>query len=150
VSFEDVAARLQQFIRLHRPGGPRSPGWLAHDLTFSQVRVLFLLRDEGPVAMSRLAAALGVTAATASGVIERLERHGLVARRHRADDRRVVECALADEGERLLREMAGAHVDALRRTLAVLSPAELAEFHRLLGLIVERHGAASSPSGTGA
>lgn len=145
ISIDDVAARVQQLGRLQHHVGARSPGWLAHELTFSQVRVLFLLRDQGPVTMSQLASVLGVTAATASGVVDRIERHELVARRHRADDRRVVECALTEEGERLLREMAGAHVDALRQTLGVLSPAELAEFNRLLGLIVERHGG-DSPS----
>jgi len=34
----------------------------------------------------------GSGAATASGIVERVERHGLVARQHRLDDRRVVEC----------------------------------------------------------
>jgi DNA-binding MarR family transcriptional regulator len=138
VSVDDVAARLGQLARLHRPDHGASPTWLAHELTFSQLRLLFLLREHGSLTMSGLAEALGVTAATASGAVERIERHGLVERRHRPDDRRVVECVLAEAGERLVRELAGARLDAMRAMLGVLTPDELAEFDRLVGLVIER------------
>lgn len=116
---------------------------MAQELTFSQLRLLFHLREQGPVSISKLAENLGVTVPTASGVVDRIERHGLVTRRHRADDRRVVDCALTEGGEQLVREMAGARLDAIRRALAVLSPRELAEFDRLLRLIGERLAARS-------
>jgi DNA-binding MarR family transcriptional regulator len=138
VSVDDVAGRLAQLARLQQSHRKASPPWLAHELTFSQVRVLFLLREQGPMPMSRLAEILGVTSATASGIVERIERRGLVERLHRAEDRRVVECALTEQGERITREMAGARLDAFRQMLAVLTPAELAQFDRLLTLVAER------------
>jgi len=137
-SVDDVASRLSQLARLQRPGHGAAPGWLAQELTFSQLRVLFLLREEGQLTMSRLAETLGVTSATASGIVDRIERRGLVERVHRADDRRVVECVLTDEGLRLVREMAGARLDAFRQMLAVLTPEELADFDRLIGVVIER------------
>ena len=137
VSVEDVAKHLEQLSRFHRRAG-RPPRWLAHELTFSQLRLLFLLREEGPVSMSRLARTLGVTVATASELIDRIEKRGLAARRHRSDDRRVVECTLGQRGQRLLRDMAGARLEAVRQTLDVLTPDELAQFDRLLGVIGER------------
>jgi DNA-binding MarR family transcriptional regulator len=137
VSVEDVAKHLEQLSRFYRRPS-RAPRWLAHELTFSQLRLLFLLREEGPVSMSRLAETLGVTVATASGLIDRIEKRGLATRRHRSDDRRVVECALGERGQRLLREMAGARLEAVRQTLDVLTPEELTQFDRLLGLIGER------------
>ena len=138
VSVDDVAARLGQLARLQRPAHGAAPQWLAQELTFSQLRVLFLLRDEGAFTMSHLAETLGVTSATASGIVDRIERRGLVERLHRSDDRRVVECALTDEGLRLVREMAGARLDSFRQMLRVLTPDELAEFDRLIGLVIER------------
>jgi DNA-binding MarR family transcriptional regulator len=148
VSVDDVAARFTELARLQHPGRAaglsRSPGWLAQELTFSQLRLLFLLREQGSITMSRLAEILGVTGATASGIVERIERRDFVMRRHRDDDRRVVECALTKTGERLVREMAGARLDAMRQTLSVLTPDELAEFDRLLGLVVERLAARSA------
>lgn len=138
LSVDDVAGRLAQLGRFQRSRHAGSPDWLAHELTFGQLRILFLLREHGSLTMSGLAELLGVTAATASGVVDRIERTGLVTRHHRLDDRRVVDVVLTEEGERTLREMAGARLDAMRQTLEVLTPDELAEFDRLLGVIVDR------------
>lgn len=121
----------------HAPG-PGLPGWLAQDLTLAQVRTLFLIGHEAPLPMGRIAEILGVSVASASGIVDRLERHGLVARRHRTDDRRVVECVLSDAGGRLIDEMSGSRVEMARRALSRLAPDELAEFHRLVCLIAER------------
>jgi DNA-binding MarR family transcriptional regulator len=118
--------------------GPDIPEWVAQELTFSQLRLLFLLAKHGPSPMSRVAEWLGVALPTASGTVERVERHGLVTREHRLDDRRVVECGLTDEGQRLIDEMSGARLQMMRQVLGVLNEQELAEMARLLGAIVER------------
>ncbi|MGD0862187.1 MAG: MarR family transcriptional regulator [Candidatus Limnocylindrales bacterium] len=139
VTFDDIDADVQALVRL-MPKGP--PGWAHHDLTFGQLRLLFILGQSGPVSIGQLAELLGVTAATSSEFVDRVERHGLAIRSHRADDRRVVHCALSDDGARLLAEIAGARRDAMRRVLAVLTPAELADFDRLLRIMAERLPAA--------
>ena len=88
--------------------------------------------------MSQVAEWLGVALPTASGTVERVERHGLVTRQHRLDDRRVVECGLTDEGRRLIDEMSGAQFEMMRQVLGVLTEDELAEMARLVEAIVER------------
>jgi DNA-binding MarR family transcriptional regulator len=114
------------------------PEWVAQELTFSQMRLLFLLSKNGPAPMSRTAEWLGVGLPTASGTVERVERHGLVARQHRLDDRRVVECTLTDAGRRLIDEISGLRLEMMRQVLDVLDPDELAQMARLVTLIVER------------
>ncbi len=126
------------------PKGP--PAWAHHDLTFGQLRLLFVLGQCGPVSIGRLAHMLNVTDATASEFIDRLERRGLAIRSHRVDDRRVVECRLSDDGARLLAEIQGARRGALRQVLAVLTPEELASFERLLRIMAERLPAATQAS----
>jgi DNA-binding MarR family transcriptional regulator len=122
----------------HAPG-PGLPGWLGQDLTLAQVRTLFLIaHDDTPLPMGRIAEILGVSVASASGIVDRLERHGLVMREHRTDDRRVVECVPSDAGRRLIDEMSGRFLEKARRALAMLAPDELAEFHRLICLIADR------------
>ena len=118
--------------------GPDVPEWVAQELTFSQMRLLFLLAKHGPSPMSRVAEWLGVALPTASGAVERVERHGLVARQHRLDDRSVVECGLTDEGRRLIDEMSGARLRMMRQVLDVLTDDELAEMARLTSLMVDR------------
>ena len=118
------------------------PDWVAQELTFSQMRLLFLLSKNGPSPMSRIADWLGVGLPTASGIVERVERHGLVERQHRLDDRRVVECGLTDEGHRLIEEIAGTRLEMMRQLLDVLDDDELAEMARLVTVMVGRIKAA--------
>lgn len=119
-------------------GAQDVPDWVAQELTFSQMRLLFLLSKNGPSPMSHIADWLGVGLPTASGIVERVERHGLVSRTHRLDDRRVVECGLTDEGHRLIDEIAGTRLAMMRQLLDVLDDRELAEMARLVTVIVGR------------
>jgi DNA-binding MarR family transcriptional regulator len=105
-----------------------------------------VLRQSGPVSIGQLADMLGVTAATASEFVDRVERRGLAVRIHRDDDRRVVDCRLSDEGARLLAEIQGARQDAMRRVLALLTQDELAQFDHLLQIMAERLSASSPTS----
>jgi DNA-binding MarR family transcriptional regulator len=114
------------------------PEWVAQELTFSQMRLLFLLSKHGSAPMSRIAEWLGVGLPTASGTVERVERHGLVAREHRLDDRRVVECDLTDAGRRLIDEISGTRVEMMRQVLSVLSDEELAQMAGLVTTMVGR------------
>jgi DNA-binding MarR family transcriptional regulator len=139
VTLDDIEAHVQELGRL-MPKEP--PDWAHHDLTFGQLRLLFVLGQSGPVSIGQLADMLRVTDATASEFVDRVERRGLAIRSHRADDRRVVDCKLSDEGVRLLAEIAGARRKALRQVLVVLAPEELADFDRLIRLMAERLSAA--------
>jgi DNA-binding MarR family transcriptional regulator len=135
-----VAGVISDMARAFHAPGPGLPGWLGQDLTLAQVRTLFLIAHQAPLPMGRIAEILGVSVASASGIVDRLERHGLVAREHRTDDRRVVECVPSDVGRRFIDEMSGRRNEMARRVLSVLSPDELAEFHRLICLIADRSG----------
>jgi DNA-binding MarR family transcriptional regulator len=134
----NVDAVIQAVGGLWEQGGTDVPGWAAQELTFGQMRLLFLLSKHGPSPMSHIAEWLGVGLPTASGTVERVERHGLVERRHRVDDRRVVECQLTVAGRELLEEITGMQRGVLRRTLGVLSGDELRELARLISIVVER------------
>ncbi len=111
---------------------------LIRDLTFGQARLLFLLDREGPQPMGRVAHIFDLSSTASTGFVERVERHGLVERRHRSDDRRVVECALTDAGRRTVEELSGVRIDAMRQALSVLEPDELEAFHRLIRQVLAR------------
>jgi DNA-binding MarR family transcriptional regulator len=141
-TIEEIATHLERVIQLDP--SPTPPDWVTANLTFGQLRVLFLLRDDGPVSIGALADRLGVSLASASETIDRIERHQFVVRRHREDDRRVVECRLTARGEQLVEEIAGIRLEGMRRLLGVLTPDELTEFDRLIRLIGARLEAAQT------
>jgi DNA-binding MarR family transcriptional regulator len=104
-----------------------------YGLTPSQYNVLRILRGEGKplpileVADRMLAAMPGIT-----GLIDRLEGMGLLARRRCTEDRRVVFVAIADKGLELLARLDEPEVALHKRLLGHMSPAELRELSRLL------------------
>ena len=120
-------------------GIPRGvPPVPASDLTMGQIRLLFLLRREGPQPMGRLAEVFDLSPTSSSGFVARIERHGLVVRHHRSDDRRIVVCELTDDGTHFLQELSGVRLDTIRTALSALDADELTEFRRLLRRIRER------------
>jgi DNA-binding MarR family transcriptional regulator len=128
----EVATDLLAAFHTMPNGVPRAP---ARDLTLGQIRLLFLLLRDGPQPMGRIAEGFGLSSTASSGFVERTERHGLVERRHRSDDRRIVECSLTDAGTRFLHALTGVRLDLIRRGLATLDADELAELGRLLRLV---------------
>jgi DNA-binding MarR family transcriptional regulator len=130
----EVATDLMTIFRdmpRHMPPAP------VRDLTIGQLRLLFLLRS-GPQPMGAIAEVFDLSSTAATGFVDRVERHGLLARRHRSDDRRIVECFLTADGQRFLDGVAAVRLDAVRNALAVLSPRQLSGFHRLVRHIIER------------
>ena len=72
-------------------------GWADLDLTMRQARTLFHL-SEGPRRMREIAAFLGTGMPSATSMIDRLVKKGLVRRIEDATDRRVVACELTGDG----------------------------------------------------
>ena len=102
-----------------------------NDLSLTQLRVLAILRDRR-ARMSALAAYLGLDRSTMSGLIERAEKRGLVARAPDPGDGRAVEVFLTREGA----ELAGALYTRIDQELAPatnrLAPAQRRRLHALL------------------
>ena len=134
-SLTDIAEAMLGAFHVSAQEAPPLP---ARDLTLGQMRLLFLLLREGPQPMGRIAEVFDLSSTASTGFVTRVERHGLVERRHRSDDRRVVECALTPDGTRFLQGISGMRLDLIRQRLAVLEPDELSEFGRLLQLMRDR------------
>lgn len=76
-----------------------------------------------------------ITKTTLTGVVDRLEKKGLVERRACSDDRRCVRAVLTDKGSALFREVFPDHVDRLRGRLESLPPAEREQLVRQLSAV---------------
>jgi len=87
-------------------------------LTPRQMTALVQLQLDGPQPMSSFAAGMGVSPATASAMVERLEQLGLVRRAHDTEDRRVVTVRLSPAAEREAHVILGRRRRDLERTLA--------------------------------
>jgi DNA-binding MarR family transcriptional regulator len=99
--------------------------WHRHALSLVHLNVLTALEAEGPLPMRRLAEAMDVSDASATGIIDRMEKRGLVERRHSTEDRRVVRVHPTAAGEHVFRDMAEHRRGMLARVLDELSEDEL-------------------------
>ena len=84
-----------------------------HDLSLTQLRVLGILRDRR-ARVTELASFLGLDKSTMSGLIDRAERRGLLARGKNPEDRRAVDVFMTPAGL----ELAGRVQEEVRRALA--------------------------------
>jgi len=92
----------------------------AHGITAPQLATLAEAGRLGGATIGVLARAVHLSQPTVSGILDRLERHGLVHRERSDRDRRSVVVTLTDEGRKLLRESPSLLQDRFRDELARL------------------------------
>jgi MarR family transcriptional regulator, multiple antibiotic resistance protein MarR len=100
---------------------------LGRSISLTHLHVLTVVQMEGALPMSELARVLGVSVASATGTVTRMEERGLVRRTKGAADRRVVTVELAPGGSAALDMVEGLGREGLRRLLDTLSVDELEE-----------------------
>lgn len=71
-------------------------------ISTTQSAVLMFLKQKNGVAMGDLADGVGLKITSASGLIDRMEKAGLVARRRSVTDRRSIQIELTDQGRAML------------------------------------------------
>jgi DNA-binding MarR family transcriptional regulator len=95
-------------------------------VSLSQMHVLWLLQHHGAMSMSRLAELLDVSMSNATGLIDRMEEHGLIERVRVPDDRRIVLVRPAAAGVKALFETETSKREGMRGVIGRLPPSERA------------------------
>lgn len=117
-------------------------------VSMSQLHVLWLLQHQGAMTMSRLAELLGVSLSNATGIIDRMETHGLIERVRVPDDRRLVLVQPAAAGRQALSETESTKREGMRAVIRRLSPAERPVVLQALRSLRRALSAAVEPSPT--
>lgn len=104
----------------------------------------------GPRTPAELADAAGVTRATMTGLIDTLERDGLVKREPDPDDRRMMSVRLTAKAERFLHSLLPDHFKKMTALMSVLSEPERKTLVRLLSKVAAQAAALNAaPTGGG-
>ena len=109
-----------------------------HDLSIIQTRLLGVLRDRTPT-MNELARFLGLDKSSVTGLVDRAERRGLVARVPSATDRRAVLVSLTDEGRSFVSQAAAAFEADVSALLSRLPPRERETLSRIVSRLLVAH-----------
>lgn len=111
------------------------------DLSFSQLRTLFVLADcqqEQELALNELAERLALSMATAGRAVQALTRAEMVTRREDEQDRRIKRVRLSEHGRAFVAGFVHAHREAVRECVGTLSGSERARLAEALSPILAR------------
>jgi DNA-binding MarR family transcriptional regulator len=124
-----LAPRLVDLIDL----GARDYG-----LGFARGRVLWALRDSGPVLMRALSDALGVSPRTVTGLVDSLEADGWVTRSPHPADRRATIISLTPASEATLLRLTESYAALAHDLLGDISQADLQRCLTVIGQLEDR------------
>jgi DNA-binding MarR family transcriptional regulator len=136
------AERLVQFAESILWVQPRFTRWAmarvphqesAKDLSLQQLTVLNLVRTEG-LGLAELARRCMVAPTVITGIVDRLERQGLIRREADPNDRRVNRLVLTDAGQELSAAVEQGLVAEIAGQLGTFSDVELTDLQRGLEL----------------
>lgn len=94
--------------------------WQDRSLSKLNLHVLMLLDHHGPLPMSKLAAFVDVSVSNMTGIVDRLEQHGLVERVRDDRDRRLVVVRATATGTARCEEVEGLRREHIRQLLGTL------------------------------
>lgn len=109
-----------------------------HGLTGSQLWVLKMIEPAGRLSLSELSERVRAKNSTMTGIIDRMERDGLVARRRSDDDRRVVHIELTAKGRGLANGVQAPPTFLFRSLLESLPERDAAELERIMTKLSKR------------
>ena len=98
---------------------------LRQGISMTQLHILHMLERHGQMPMSRLAEVLDVSVSNATGLVDRMEERGLVARTRVPEDRRVVLVHVSPAGHAMLGDAEALANDVLRRVLERIDGSQL-------------------------
>lgn len=103
----------------------------------AQVKLVVHLGIHGPQTMSEVAGGLKVTTPAVTGLVDKLEKRGLVERVRDSQDRRVVRVRLTPHAQRMAEAHMAERRHKMREVLATLAPEEQRMFINTLRLLCQ-------------
>jgi len=134
ITLDEFATRFQQLMpsllsaTVRRERNAVSLGLI----TLPQFLGLSFLRANPGAPVKAFAATLGLQLSSASGLLDRLAKLGLLKRTHSTEDRRVVRLHLTLKGEQMVDEITEQKKESVSRIFATLTPEERTVYLELM------------------
>lgn len=105
------------------------------ELTLPQMATAMITLERGPLSLNQLAHSLGVSAASASTMVDRLIEKGVLTRHHSEEDRRKIVIQIEEETGQKLRVVHSAMRQAMDQLTTVLGPDTTHQWFDVMGKI---------------
>ncbi len=135
----DVDQTLEAIIYLYTEGRRITKEFARRaNLTGPQLTVIKMLEQIGDLSLTELSEKIRAQNSTVTGIIDRMEREGLVLRERSLEDRRVVHIRLTPKGAELAREIPVEPMEILRQALLSLSANEARDLLKIATKLAKR------------
>lgn len=108
-----------------------------HGLTGPQVSALKILEATGDLSLTELSERMSAKNSTITGIVDRMERDGLVVRERSSSDRRIVLIRATDKGRELARSVKVGAMELLTGALGSLGEKDRQELLRIVFELAE-------------
>ncbi|HET7615545.1 MAG TPA: MarR family transcriptional regulator [Bacillales bacterium] len=119
------------FVKVIRQINKDMRSELKMELTSSQIHLLRLIEQHGPLKMSELAEELRITLGGVTSLANRMDKANLIKRKRSEEDRRIVRLELTEEGVAFLDHLTEARNKTFSRRFGKLTPDQLAELKHI-------------------
>ena len=127
---------LQAYLKVSRRVTEELGGHFGQmNLTFPQTLALTILSADGPMPISALAKVTGSANSTTSGIVDRLEKAGLLRRVRSETDRRVIYVEVTEKYEAIHAESKNHALERFSKAVSGLDEQELGDVIRGLTLL---------------
>jgi DNA-binding MarR family transcriptional regulator len=135
----DMDAVVEAIVYLYTESRRITKGLASeYGLTGPQLAVVKMLEPVGKLSLSELSDRIRARNSTVTGIIDRMEREGLVERRRSEEDRRVIHIVLTRQGQKLANDIPVEPVQIFRQVLSELSPRDASDLKRILTRLARR------------
>jgi MarR family 2-MHQ and catechol resistance regulon transcriptional repressor len=133
---ETSLATVRALVRAYQAFSSYSETFVRqYDLTSAQFDVIATLGNTQGMSMGEIGEKTLITKGTLTGVVDRLERKGLVTRETPPENRRSVIVQLTAAGQQLFEQVFPAHIKDIKQHLEPLDPSEMELLRVLLNRI---------------
>ncbi|MGF1512183.1 MAG: MarR family winged helix-turn-helix transcriptional regulator [Elainellaceae cyanobacterium] len=131
---EPFLATVRELARAYQAFSAYSERFVRqYDLTPAQFDVVATLGNTSGLSMGDLGEKTLITKGTLTGIVDRLEKKGLVHRKVPPENRRSVIVGLTPDGKVLFEQAFPAHIADMKQHLEAINPSELELLRVLLG-----------------
>jgi DNA-binding MarR family transcriptional regulator len=111
---------------------------LKNELTFPQFEILWFIGFNGKRSMESIADYLKITPPSATSMVHKMEKRGLLSRKHDIKDKRIVYISLTAKTKKHLKALRKHKEKLLKKIIDKLSQTDKNHFERIIKIIIEK------------
>lgn len=107
-----------------------------NQISFPRFKMLHYLKKHGPLKVSEIAEALGITSAAVTGITDKLVAEDYVSRERAVNDRRVVIIAVTERGEAMIEQVLESQKETIQTIFSTLEEEDILHLRRVFSRIL--------------